>query len=243
MKSCRGLEWWASHSAVQVFLLSVLFLLKTTNGKVVGVRWTWQRVHERRANTTRYRDHREVYFLLVHVVFEERLSVFNDSGRSKGGKSTTGRLAYSQFFWCKVNVEHSWKENVYKFNICNCRLWKDLSKPNLVAGKGYRQSALGWAQAGYGASVCSSWFQVRWFITGTVWYASRWPSFALTTGGKASLCFLPTPQVWNYYSVIITLFIISWAHLPMWQHKCSPLLSGGAWSGSWHVTALIHICG
>lgn len=42
-------------------------------------------MHEQRTNT-RYCDHCEVYFLLVHVVFEEGFSVFNDSGKSKGGK-------------------------------------------------------------------------------------------------------------------------------------------------------------
>lgn len=49
------------------------------------------------------------------------------------------------------------------------------------------------------------------------------PTFALNAGGKDSFCFLPVPQAWNDYSVIITLFIIYWVPLhTRWPQMLSP---------------------
>lgn len=63
--------------------------------------------------------------------------VFSISCIWKGEKKATiGRSAYPSFLRCKVIVGHSFKENIYKFNICNYLLWKDILKPNVMADKG-----------------------------------------------------------------------------------------------------------
>ena len=76
-----------------------------------------------------------IYLLFVPMVLNKWFSVFHASGRGKK-KGPIGRSAYPSFLRCKVIVGHSFKENIYKFNICNYLLWKDILKPNVIADKG-----------------------------------------------------------------------------------------------------------